>query len=477
MGLAVYPGSIKRQADGMNAILTGDNENLAEIVTSISQFTSDNSLQGNAWNNMKEQLRNHKMVIQGIICANDSMMQDNDSLKSLVGDEDLIEDELTESINQLKASNNCYQICIDNCRNIMKNDVINALLGWHYQSAIQNYQNCMNQNNSTIMELEEKIKKLQEIENSTGSLYAEAKSLYIAVGSGISEIQKAWNPDTGQFNVPANSLWKFTLMPAIKAKTQSDLAKYMKEKLGEDALTYDEFSKLPEMDKKKYLEKVAKLVFEYLPNIDYELGSQKIEIPIGIDMSLYYEVSGNIETNPDNAITISQAMEEHKLTLQSLSAAIGNAEISKGVDGSISYQIESEIGDYMTISNSVKTNFQTNTISAEAKVETSIENGSIASAIGINKSFNNNGWEAIPVEEPVPVTVPVNKEKEWWEKGWDVITDIGDAIGDTAASIGNWVSEHPAETGAIISGVIVIGCIIAAPATGGQSLWGLTFAL
>lgn len=105
MGLKLYPGSIKGQADSIIQNLESDNKDLLSALQTISQFVQNTELKGAAWDSMKYQLGNHEAVIQGLICANESVIQEHENLKSTVGDENLDEDELIAKRDALMSTN------------------------------------------------------------------------------------------------------------------------------------------------------------------------------------------------------------------------------------------------------------------------------------------------------------------------------------------------------------------------------------
>ena len=193
MGLKLYPGSIKEQADSIIQNLEADNKDLLSALQTISQFVQNTELKGAAWESMKYQLGNHEAVIQGFICANDSVIQEHENLKSSVGDENLDEAELIAKRDSLMSTNAFLEKNISLMQSNMQNDVMKIKYGFWYQEMIFQYQISINQNQTLIDELNEKIQKLYDIENTTASLFSESITLYDTVNEGIVAIQKGWN--------------------------------------------------------------------------------------------------------------------------------------------------------------------------------------------------------------------------------------------------------------------------------------------
>ncbi|MEF9942438.1 MAG: DUF4474 domain-containing protein [Lachnospiraceae bacterium] len=233
MGLKVCPGSIQFQCNSMNQSLQNDNESLQTVLSQISQFTSNTSLKGAAWSSMKNQLSNHEAVIQGIICANEAVMNDNNTLMGVAGTEELDEDKLNASIEQLQNSNECLQSSIDSYMKLMRNPVLFANSMWQIQQCIFRNQNSINSNNEQIQEFQEKLQMLYDIEASTSSLYSEAGSLYDAVNSGVNAIQCGWN-GREFICVPLNAKWENIISKAWKSRENKLVSRY-KRLLGIDA--------------------------------------------------------------------------------------------------------------------------------------------------------------------------------------------------------------------------------------------------
>ena len=133
MGLKLYPGSIKGQADSIIQNLESDNKDLLSALQTISQFVQNTELKGAAWDSMKYQLGNHEAVIQGLICANESVIQEHENLKSTVGDENLDEDELIAKRDALMSTNTFLEKNISLMQSNMQNDVMKMKYGFWYQ--------------------------------------------------------------------------------------------------------------------------------------------------------------------------------------------------------------------------------------------------------------------------------------------------------------------------------------------------------
>lgn len=208
MGLELYPGRLKNQADSIIGNLREDNQALMGVLAGISQFTGNEELKSAAWSSMKGQLGNHQAVIQGLICGNEAVIQGNETLKGAVGNEDLIEDELNDKIENLQSANQQMQNTINRLENCMRNPSL-AEYSSSFYSIISRYYGCMGDNDILIRDLQDKIEKLYRIEAETSSLFSGADSLYGAVSDGIAAIGKGWNGAAGRFELSKSDMgWK-----------------------------------------------------------------------------------------------------------------------------------------------------------------------------------------------------------------------------------------------------------------------------
>lgn len=211
MGLALYPESLKGQADSISANLEQDNQNLINILCNISQFVSDNMLKSEAWTSLKNQLGNHEAVIQGMICANEAVIRANDTLKASVGSENLIEDELRDQISSLEQANSGMERIIGSPESCLSStSMVSAYGPSYFSNAISMYEGWIDANQNQIEQLQEKLDRLYRIENDTSGLYDEADSLYEAAARGMDAIGKGWNGEGFSPNIAGQS-WRVAI--------------------------------------------------------------------------------------------------------------------------------------------------------------------------------------------------------------------------------------------------------------------------
>lgn len=164
-------------------------------------FENEKELDGVSWNGTKEQLANHKYVIQGIIAASDMMREDAYTLASSVGNEVLDEDELKEKLCtqktiRIEAQKSVNNYRVKNGKSLADGTVTN------YSGIISIYLSTISICESLIDGYENKLDKLEAIENRTSSLFLEATDLFNAVQNVNATLGGSWNGSSFTATVP-----------------------------------------------------------------------------------------------------------------------------------------------------------------------------------------------------------------------------------------------------------------------------------
>jgi len=421
---------------------------------SVSAFTeTTQQLQGESYDSIRNYYSStHLPALRGLICHVEELKAANDKYASQIdtylgGISYVDEDGLGNSLDMI----------------ILAREQVAAMT--EVTAYMRTYDNLLAAMQRGI---EDKINKIACFKAATSGIYSTLESDKGLLQTGIACMEGiGFNSKTKTFSMGlANLSWIAKLNEKWEKRIDVDkLSEEVFEKLGDDALTYEAYSNLSEIKQLEYLEKVAGILVKLIPNTNLSVGDE-LEIAIGPDMTAYYQISGELDTNPDSAMNVEVVIKDQRMILENFSGVIGNAEVAFAPDGTVGYKIEGEINQSTTASYGAYVNPFDKSISAEIEVTTSVEKSSIASAIGVKKSINTNiGWEPVPVAEPVPVTVP--DEKEWWEEGWNILCDVGETITDSVNNIVDWGFENKE----VVGFVGYIGAVaIAAYLTGGVSL-------
>lgn len=212
MGLVLDPRKIITQSNSVIEVLKEDNKNLYEVLNGISSFLKKEGLKGIAWDSMRIHFNCHKLVVQGLICANDLVIKNHGILIEQVGEETLVEEDLRAKIESLQGVNISLGKVVEALRSGSENDI---LRNSDYGSCITMYEGCIEGNKYLISNLEGKIERLYEMEHKTSSLFSDAEPLYCAAERGMVELKQAWNSSIGQFRVSTDKWdWKKTIYKA-----------------------------------------------------------------------------------------------------------------------------------------------------------------------------------------------------------------------------------------------------------------------
>lgn len=204
-----------------------------------------------------------------------------------------------------------------------------------------------------------------------------------------------------------------------------------------DGLDEDELAKIEAEDPaqlQQLLESMGSNLLAMTPNLK---GSGKVEIPIGPDMTFYYEVEAKVDTGSN--VDIEAVIEDQKLKVGKVSSETGGllrigSEITSDGDGKITVSSDSSSVGFdvngklegtgsVTIGNNtytIKVEGDLDEVVAEQSVTTKVEGGSVTSKIGIKKQ--NNNWKPIPV--PVPVEVPYPSPVPDFDVDWETVGEV-----------------------------------------------------
>ncbi len=223
MGLAIYPSKLKEQISSMDSILEGNKACLNIIIDDIEKFIENPKLEGTAWTNVKVQMENHISLIRGIIQGSDEIISDSKTLIYLVGDEDIIEDEIRESIQELNACISDWLITANTCKTLMNSQYTGIEVSGYYAYMYAKYLLLINDSYNIIAMLESKLETLYWITKQTIDLYNGAETLFTHVQNGLNSISDF------DVNAPTcvldNNSWKINLDLLWSIRSQENIEK------------------------------------------------------------------------------------------------------------------------------------------------------------------------------------------------------------------------------------------------------------
>lgn len=189
-GIIIEPEEIKRQSDEMVTALQSDYTGLQSALASIGGFQAENSLQGLAWNKLKEGGDDWRLICQGLICAGDAMTDDCIRLKNMVGEEAFYGDAVSAAITFQNGMIDIYEQRIASLKQSRRwLGLLGMPVRW-VDRAINTAEEVIRSCQNLIAEYRMRIEQAQWIINSTGNLFQYAQALYASVEQGIAELEQ-----------------------------------------------------------------------------------------------------------------------------------------------------------------------------------------------------------------------------------------------------------------------------------------------
>lgn len=209
------------------------------------------------------------------------------------------------------------------------------------------------------------------------------------------------------------------------------------QKISGDGLNSEDLDEVQDQDQlQRLLDAMGSTLIALVPDVGV---GQKVEIPIGPDLTFYYAVDAEIDGASN--VDINMVIEDQRVKIDNISAETGGmlsigTECNMDGEGKISISSDNsnvsfdltnqEVGG----SGSVTIGNDTYTITViarldrlvlEESVKTEVDGGSVTTKIGIEKK-NNSSWKPVPV--PVPVEVPYPGVLPEFEIDWEAVGTV-----------------------------------------------------
>lgn len=437
MGYRLDPGEITSFCSSANGGMDRDCETYRKIDQGIELFSGNQELQGEAWGMLKMQLANHQTILKGLICINEMMAAANEEFAAASGGERLDEDQIQQGIIDLEIARNQYYAERDIYENLagmgrnsymLPGSSLSIISYYYYKNRINQLDQEIYTLSAMLETLYEKKQTLTDIINATKSLYAEAESLCASVSDGLQALENSWtgNRYSGIMDCswaePINQAWNVLIAEKVtEALKSGDSIRY---------LEYEEFAGLSEEEQQEYMNGMLALLFAMEPGLSLSVGD-KIEVPIGPDMKMYYEVEGSGNWKEESAWEIDGVIKEQQIVFDEFATNFGGFEVSRESVNLLGIQKEYIINDRKTVTFKMSVKAESRAIQVEYETDTKIEDGSIISTVGIEKNLEDTeGWERVPE----PVKAPI------WS--WDLSApDTGDNEDfGLLEDVFNWIS-------------------------------------
>ncbi|WP_105154901.1 T7SS effector LXG polymorphic toxin [Streptococcus suis] len=190
---------------------------LQQVISSLDQFYSAGSLQGQAYTNAKDFGQDVlRSLAQGLILYSEELSQSASQLgslyKSIVGDESLDESVLRANIASYQASL-AHQSYIYN--RLMGEDILNF-------RSLNSLHSAMSITNNSLQKEQEKLDRLLTFNSQSASVFSDLDRLKQSITSGFSEVRSSFGQHASQggFSIPEKMAWKKDLDDRWKERTE-----------------------------------------------------------------------------------------------------------------------------------------------------------------------------------------------------------------------------------------------------------------
>lgn len=183
----LIPSSIIAQCDAAITALSQNNDNMLDALASVDTFLGDNDIQSDAFTSMKNQIQNFFAVINLLRTANQADIDDYNTLKNIVGSEELIGSELLEQLEEAmrqKAANEAY---INDCKSATSTTSNSSFLKYTSQ-LFTDFDTLLSYDNLMIQKIQDKIDLYDEIDSKSANLFQTGTNLRQAAKTALEQI-------------------------------------------------------------------------------------------------------------------------------------------------------------------------------------------------------------------------------------------------------------------------------------------------
>ena len=125
MGLILIPSEVTERAEAVRTLLAETVTGYRGVLQVIQNFANNEELDTDSWNTFKAKaLDYHQTIAQGIVAAEDGILEDAAALEQSAGTEELYEDTLKEIIKKLEDEKQQCQDEIQRLQNLRNNVIV-----------------------------------------------------------------------------------------------------------------------------------------------------------------------------------------------------------------------------------------------------------------------------------------------------------------------------------------------------------------
>lgn len=210
------PLHIREQSDGAICMLQKDNVSLDAVESSLDIFAADEKLKSEAFQTLRQQIRDYKMILQSLRLANESDIMDHETLRVSVGYEVLDgKNILTQQSLALsaKAGNEASAASY----RAKQSGTNNIFMKMYYAWKAGQYDDLAAADQRLYEAWLAKEVQYDEIEQATAYLFGASDGTRKAVEAGLADIGKVFQ--AGEYKPNMTSIWRDTLSAACNEMT------------------------------------------------------------------------------------------------------------------------------------------------------------------------------------------------------------------------------------------------------------------
>lgn len=403
MGVKMNVGTVLSELDSMNRYLSDVWMKSGTLGKAFRSFEGEAGLKSAAYDNHKSYIGQvHQPVAEGIAGFCSEMMEANDAyggcLRQYFSDGMVVDEDKWKSEHEaLKAHydqlNSTLTYIIETIRSMVSmgrpGAVYTDMSG--YQRIANSYREELETLYEIIEEYRENIEKIGEMLIATSGIYEGAQRMQKVLASAISAMScVGYNGATNEYVIVPVNLQLFAKIE--KERQEILIAKVLNKQLGDELLGEEEFMALDAEEQMEYVDKVAKLIGKYIPNLSVQMLDGEMRIPLADGLVLYGGVAKSIGTDLENPHSLDVAVSKNREILADWGVKIGNLEgkVSRtGTGGKCTFNLDSKTTAYTEIM------FFENDRSAKMEwgaTTTYEEINSVTSKIGLEISPTKSDW-------------------------------------------------------------------------------------
>lgn len=197
------PDTVKAECDEAINVFNCDNVSIQTIKTKLEEFTSDDEIKSDAFSTLKQQISDYMFVLQAFTNANNSDIGDYNTLKSSVGDEELVGAEILRQQREAIASRDSYNSKAQE----YASKAGSAKHSWeraYYSGQAIRYAILAGKMDDLYKKYKEKEEKYDEIDTNTAMLFTSSANMRMTAKSALDDIKGAYKNGTYQPNLDAD---------------------------------------------------------------------------------------------------------------------------------------------------------------------------------------------------------------------------------------------------------------------------------